>query len=75
MKITYAALEGGKIKNPSRQIYILITEETANVEYIQKQCEDELKVDNVVLATSNGLLIEDSVGTRGLYSFLWVFIV
>jgi hypothetical protein len=66
LKITYATLEGGKIKNPSRQIYILITDETANLEYVQKQCEEELKVDGVVLATSNGLLLEDNVGTRGL---------
>lgn len=66
LKVTYASLEGGKIKNPTRQIYVLINDETVNVDYIKKQCEEELKINNIVLATANGLLLEDSAGTRGL---------
>ena len=38
----YASLEGGKVKNLVRQIYVLINNETANVDYIKKQCEEEL---------------------------------
>ena len=33
---------GGEVKNPVRQIYVLINYETANVYYIKKQCEEEL---------------------------------
>ena len=66
LQVTYASLEGGKIMNPVRQIYVLINDETANVDYMKKQCEDELNINGVVLATANGLLIEDSAGTRGL---------
>ena len=66
LKVTFASLEEGKIKNPTRQLYIVINDETANVDYIQQQCEESLNKGGIVLATSNGLLIEDSAATRGL---------
>ena len=52
-------------------MYILINDETANVEYIKKQCQEELKKDGIVLASANGLLIEDSAATRGLCT-VWI---
>ena len=70
LKVTYAFLEEGKIKNPTRQIFVLINDETANVNHIKKQCEEELKINNIVLTAANGLLIEDSAGTSGLCTSL-----
>lgn len=64
LKVTYASLEGGKIKNPTQQIYVLINDETANEDYIKKQCEEKLKINNIAQATANGLLFKDSAGTR-----------
>ena len=50
LKVTYASLKGGKVMNPVRQIYVLIDDEAANVDYIRKQCEEELNINDVVQA-------------------------
>ena len=63
--MTFASLVGGKIQNPTRQVYVLITEETANTNDIKSLCAEQLGVDTISLVTANGLPIGDSDGTRG----------
>lgn len=73
LKVTLATLEKGKVKDPSRQVYILITDETANVAHIKVKCQEELGISNIKLVSANGLPFEDSDGTRGrlhLYDML-----
>ena len=65
LKVTFASLVGGKIQNPTRQVYVLITEETANTNDIKSLCAEQLGVDTISLVTANGLPIGDSDGTRG----------
>lgn len=60
LKVTLAALEKGKVKNPTRQIYVLITEETANVSYITMKSQEELGINEINLVSANGLPLEDS---------------
>ena len=66
LNVTICLPGRGEVKNPVRQIYVLVNNNTANVDYIKKQCEEELNINDVVLTTANGLLIEDSAGTRRL---------
>ena len=73
LKVTLATLEKGKVKDPSRQVYILITDETANVPHIKVKCQEELGISNIKLVSANGLPFEDSDGTKGrlhLYDML-----
>ena len=64
LKVTVASLQNGKIKNPTRQLYILINDETANVLFILEKCQEQMNVP-VKLVTGNALPLEGSVGTRG----------
>ncbi|KAL9952759.1 hypothetical protein ACROYT_G040054 [Oculina patagonica] len=66
LKVTLASLEKGKVKTPTRQIYVLITEDTANVPNITLKCKEELGIEEIKLVSANGLPFEDSNGTRGL---------
>ena len=66
LKVTLASLEKGKVKNATRQIYVMITEETANVPHVTVKCQEELGIAaEIKLVTANGLPLEDSAGTRG----------
>ena len=40
LKVTFASLVGGKIKNPTRQVYVLITEENVNANDIKSLCAE-----------------------------------
>ena len=64
-QVTFASLVGGKIHNPTCQVYVLITEETANANDVMSLCAEQLGLDTISLLTANGLPIEDSEGTRG----------
>lgn len=64
LKVTVASLQNGKIKNPTRQLYILVNDVTANVPYIPEKCQQQMNV-LVKLVTGNALPLEDSEGTRG----------
>ena len=52
--MTFTSLAGSKIKNPARQVYVLITEKNANTNDIKSLCAEQLGVDNIAL-TVNGL--------------------
>ncbi len=65
MKVTLAELERNKIVNQSRQKYIMITEDSADVSSITKACKEEFDDETLVIVSSNGLSIEDSEATRG----------
>ena len=65
MKVTLAELERNKIVNQSRQKYIMITEDSADVSSITKACEEEFDDETLVIVSSNGLSIEDSEAIRG----------
>jgi DNA-binding transcriptional regulator YhcF (GntR family) len=65
LKVTLAELERNKIVNQSRQKYIMITEDSADVSSITKACEEEFDDETLVIVSSNGLSIEDSEATRG----------
>ena len=65
MKVTLAQLEKNKIVNQSRQKYVMITEDSANVDLITKACKEEFKDETLVIVSTNGLSIEDSEATRG----------
>ena len=64
-QVTFASLVGGEIQNPTCQVYVLITEKTANANDINSLCAEQLGLDTMSLVTANGLPIEDSDGTRG----------
>ena len=64
MKATLAELERNTIVNQSRQKYIMITEDSADVSSITKACKEEFD-DETLVVSSNGLSIEDSEATRG----------
>jgi DNA-binding transcriptional regulator YhcF (GntR family) len=65
LKVTLAELERNKIVNQSRQKYIMITEDSADVSSITKACKEEFDDETLVIVSSNGLSIEDSEATRG----------
>ncbi len=69
MKVTLAELERNKIVNQSRQKYIMITEDSADVSSITKACKEEFDDETLVIVSSNGLSIEDSEATRGTEVF------
>ena len=64
-QVTFASLVGGKIQNPTCQVYVLITEETAYANDIKSLCVEQLGLDTISLVTANGLPVEDSDGTGG----------
>ncbi|CAB3990421.1 hypothetical protein AC249_AIPGENE15203 [Paramuricea clavata] len=66
LKVTLAELERNKIVNQSRQKYIMIAEDSADVGSITKACRKEFDDETLVIVSSNGLSIEDSEATRGL---------
>jgi hypothetical protein len=65
LKVTLAEKKGSKVINPTRQTYIMITDKTADVEYIKSYCKQEFHDDSLVLVSGNGLRIEDSDAARG----------
>ena len=57
--------KASKVINPTRQTYVMLTHETATVEYIKSYCKQEFHDHSLVLVSGNGLQIEDSDATRG----------
>ena len=44
LKVTFASLVGGKIKNPTCRVYVVITEETAHANDIKSLCTEQVLI-------------------------------
>ena len=70
MKLVHADLNwsvGGKPEfDPMEQLYVCLTEATANVDYVLNTVQWKWGNDRV-LVTADGLKIEDCAGTQGQY--------
>lgn len=70
VKILYSMMKksatGNKLEfKKLHQMFVKVTESTANVHYITHMVRDKWSNHNLVLVSANGLLIEDCTGTQG----------